>query len=75
MFLRDQRNKLVHIDILDKCPVPFGLVRFGVAPDHPEIKVKETLLKLLLLRVLASYFSFAIELYKPVHDIGQERAV
>ncbi|CAI8055101.1 NADPH:adrenodoxin oxidoreductase, mitochondrial [Geodia barretti] len=28
----------VHVDILDKFPVPFGLVRFGVAPDHPEIK-------------------------------------
>jgi len=20
-------------------PTPFGLVRFGVAPDHPEVKV------------------------------------
>ena len=27
------------MDILDKLPVPFGLVRFGVAPDHPEVKV------------------------------------
>ena len=27
------------IDIYDKLPVPFGLVRFGVAPDHPETKV------------------------------------
>ncbi|XP_058835763.1 NADPH:adrenodoxin oxidoreductase, mitochondrial [Topomyia yanbarensis] len=26
------------IDIVDKLPVPFGLVRFGVAPDHPEVK-------------------------------------
>ena len=23
----------------DKLPVPFGLVRFAVAPDHPETKV------------------------------------
>lgn len=29
----------MQIDILDKLPIPFGLVRFGVAPDHPEIKV------------------------------------
>ncbi|CAG5018648.1 unnamed protein product [Parnassius apollo] len=28
----------VHIDILEKLPVPFGLVRYGVAPDHPEVK-------------------------------------
>ncbi|XP_055310038.1 NADPH:adrenodoxin oxidoreductase, mitochondrial [Sitodiplosis mosellana] len=26
------------IDIIEKLPVPFGLVRFGVAPDHPEVK-------------------------------------
>ena len=24
------------IDIFEKYPVPFGLARFGVAPDHPE---------------------------------------
>ncbi|OWR54361.1 ribosomal protein S5 [Danaus plexippus plexippus] len=28
----------VKIDILEKLPVPFGLVRYGVAPDHPEVK-------------------------------------
>ncbi|XP_065087921.1 NADPH:adrenodoxin oxidoreductase, mitochondrial [Ochlerotatus camptorhynchus] len=26
------------VDIIEKLPVPFGLVRFGVAPDHPEVK-------------------------------------
>lgn len=26
------------IEIYEKLPVPFGLVRFGVAPDHPEVK-------------------------------------
>ncbi|XP_034249133.1 NADPH:adrenodoxin oxidoreductase, mitochondrial-like [Thrips palmi] len=26
------------IDIFERLPVPFGLVRFGVAPDHPEVK-------------------------------------
>lgn len=24
------------IDIYERLPVPFGLVRYGVAPDHPE---------------------------------------
>jgi NADPH-dependent glutamate synthase beta subunit-like oxidoreductase len=28
----------VRIDILDRLPVPFGLIRFGVAPDHQSIK-------------------------------------
>ncbi|KAL7516208.1 hypothetical protein ACHAWX_001250 [Stephanocyclus meneghinianus] len=28
----------VEIDILERLPTPFGLVRYGVAPDHPEVK-------------------------------------
>ncbi|XP_032680484.1 NADPH:adrenodoxin oxidoreductase, mitochondrial isoform X3 [Odontomachus brunneus] len=28
----------IRVDILEKLPLPFGLVRFGVAPDHPEVK-------------------------------------
>lgn len=27
-----------HVDLIEKLPVPYGLVRFGVAPDHPEVK-------------------------------------
>ena len=27
------------VDMFESLPVPFGLVRFGVAPDHPEVKV------------------------------------
>ncbi|CAI7642152.1 hypothetical protein N7533_011824 [Penicillium manginii] len=26
------------IDMYEKLPVPFGLARYGVAPDHPEVK-------------------------------------
>jgi len=26
------------VDVFDRLPSPFGLVRFGVAPDHPKIK-------------------------------------
>lgn len=29
----------VRIDMFEQLPVPYGLVRFGVAPDHPEVKV------------------------------------
>jgi NADPH-dependent glutamate synthase beta subunit-like oxidoreductase len=28
----------VRIDVIDRLPVPFGLIRFGVAPDHQSIK-------------------------------------
>ncbi|KAH7133456.1 hypothetical protein EDB81DRAFT_100107 [Dactylonectria macrodidyma] len=27
-----------HVDMYESLPVPFGLVRHGVAPDHPEVK-------------------------------------
>ncbi|TMS37704.1 hypothetical protein L596_004584 [Steinernema carpocapsae] len=33
-----RRSKESVIDVFDKSPVPFGLVRYGVAPDHPEVK-------------------------------------
>ena len=36
-LLKDLSN--VNIDVYDSLPVPHGLVRFGVAPDHPEVKV------------------------------------
>src|SRR5947209_18791051 len=26
------------VDVLDRLPTPYGLVRAGVAPDHPKIK-------------------------------------
>lgn len=28
----------VSIDVLERLPAPYGLVRYGVAPDHPRIK-------------------------------------
>ncbi|KAI4096315.1 MAG: hypothetical protein LQ344_001141 [Seirophora lacunosa] len=30
------------VDMYEQLPVPFGLVRYGVAPDHPEVKDKFT---------------------------------
>lgn len=35
-LLRNDPN--VKIDMFESRPVPFGLVRYGVAPDHPEVK-------------------------------------
>lgn len=31
-------GEAVRIDIIDRLPVPYGLIRFGVAPDHQSIK-------------------------------------
>jgi adrenodoxin-NADP+ reductase len=38
-LLREWPNS--QIDMFDSLPVPHGLVRFGVAPDHPEVKVNK----------------------------------
>ncbi|KAJ5703047.1 hypothetical protein N7488_010595 [Penicillium malachiteum] len=35
-LLSKQEN--VNVDMYEKLPVPFGLARYGVAPDHPEVK-------------------------------------
>jgi ferredoxin--NADP+ reductase len=36
--LLKQTEVPVRVDMFDRLPTPFGLVRFGVAPDHPKIK-------------------------------------
>ena len=36
--LLKQRIVAKQIDIFERLPAPFGLVRYGVAPDHPKIK-------------------------------------
>ncbi|KAG5155789.1 hypothetical protein JHK82_013758 [Glycine max] len=32
-------HQQAQVDIIDRLPTPFGLVRSGVAPDHPETKI------------------------------------
>jgi ferredoxin--NADP+ reductase len=36
--LLKQEDLNVEVDMFDRLPTPFGLVRHGVAPDHPKIK-------------------------------------
>jgi len=36
--LLKQPNLVVQVDMYDRLPTPYGLVRGGVAPDHPKIK-------------------------------------
>ncbi|MBI2119127.1 MAG: FAD-dependent oxidoreductase [Elusimicrobia bacterium] len=36
--LLNQTNPVIFVDIFDRLPTPFGLVRGGVAPDHAKIK-------------------------------------
>ena len=38
LILKAERDFEVSIDLFDMLPTPYGLVRYGVAPDHPRIK-------------------------------------
>ncbi|CAJ1023965.1 NAD(P)-binding Rossmann-like domain containing protein, putative [Leishmania lindenbergi] len=33
-----KKHRELHVDIFERLPVPFGLCRYGVSPDHPEIR-------------------------------------
>lgn len=52
-YLADQLLRLVRdarIDVIERLPVPFGLVRYGVAPDHQGTKAVSRLLDRVLAR-------------------------
>ena len=38
LLTKAERDFDVSIDLFERLPAPFGLVRYGVAPDHPRIK-------------------------------------
>ncbi|KAK7200176.1 NADPH:adrenodoxin oxidoreductase, mitochondrial [Novymonas esmeraldas] len=33
-----KKHPELHVDVFERLPVPFGLCRYGVAPDHPDVK-------------------------------------
>ena len=43
-----QREPGVLVDVLDRLPCPYGLVRYGVAPDHEKIKSLQNNLRTVL---------------------------
>ncbi|GHD86270.1 FAD-dependent oxidoreductase [Streptomyces naganishii] len=43
-----QQDPSVHVDVLDRLPCPYGLVRYGVAPDHEKIKSLQNNLRAVL---------------------------
>ncbi|MDN5807894.1 MAG: FAD-dependent oxidoreductase [Brevibacterium sp.] len=38
LLTKAERDFEISIDLFERLPSPFGLVRYGVAPDHPRIK-------------------------------------
>jgi NADPH-dependent glutamate synthase beta subunit-like oxidoreductase len=58
-YLADHLLRLMpdaSIDILEQLPVPFGLIRYGVAPDHQSTKVVVRLFDRVLGRDQVSFF-------------------
>ena len=45
ILLKAEKQFDVSIDLFEQLPAPYGLVRYGVAPDHPRIKGIITALK------------------------------
>lgn len=43
--LADQPETLTTVDVFDRLPTPFGLLRYGVAPDHLKMKALGTTLQ------------------------------
>src|SRR3712207_7195899 len=42
--LTRQQEVPVAVDLIDRLPTPFGLVRHGIAPDHPKMRaIRDTL--------------------------------
>src|SRR5580704_13009022 len=46
--LCSQADFPVQVDIIDRLPAPFGLLRYGVAPDHIKMKNLATTLQQIL---------------------------
>ena len=58
-YLAEQLLRLLpdsSIDILERLPVPFGLIRYGVAPDHQGTKAVARVLDRVLARDRVSFF-------------------
>jgi ferredoxin--NADP+ reductase len=51
-----QSDVPVRVAVLDRLPVPFGLVRYGVAPDHPAIRSIRNTLERTLEKVGVSFY-------------------
>ena len=37
LLIRNEEHE-IYVDLFEQMPAPFGLIRYGVAPDHPRIK-------------------------------------
>ena len=65
--LLKQKAPLIHVDMYERLPTPFGLVRGGVAPDHAKIKSVTKLYTRIAARKRFNFFGnieFGCDLYR-----------
>ena len=53
----------IKVDLFEKLAVPYGLVRFGVAPDHPDVK-KASAVHCKQMFVMSRYFNKLLKILK-----------
>ncbi len=56
LLLKAERDFDVEIDLFEQLPAPYGLVRYGVSPDHPRIKGIITALRQVLDSGTVNYY-------------------
>ncbi|WP_320838627.1 NAD(P)-binding protein [Zhongshania sp.] len=73
-LLKSELN--IYVDVFERLPAPFGLVRYGVAPDHPKLKkpinIYETIAAHERFRLLANVEigrDLAVEDLKKFYDV------
>lgn len=51
-------NLTVQVDMFERLPPPYGLVRYGVAPDHPKIKTVTKVYEKIASQPMFRYFGY-----------------
>ena len=69
-----QGHSSAKIDVYERLPVPFGLVRFGIAPDHPDVKVYQ-LFHFFLMFIFYSNSLFTFVCYDEIQAINSRGSI
>lgn len=48
LLVKAEQDFAIEVDVFDQLPAPYGLVRYGVSPDHPRVKGIVTALRAVL---------------------------
>lgn len=69
-LIDNDRKKEIKVDIYEKLPTPFGLVRNGVAPDHQDVKIVNN-----TFTELFQKYPKSLRFYGNVHILGENESL